>query len=162
MQIHRNPMAKWASFFEHLYICQKYPFSLKARRQASRLPPAAFFPEKWPLLKEPQRPYDQNGGSIAPRSLIFDPIAKETVYQKTHILRGRRRRRRRKNFPSQPDPIPSRRDIISRSGPAPHSDLEIRDVGFPGTVHSLSTYQKEIWDVWGKVIIRGVIDLRKC
>ena len=36
--------------------------------------------------KEPQRPYDQNGGSIAPRSLIFDPIAKETVYQKTHIL----------------------------------------------------------------------------
>ena len=39
-------MAKWASFFEHLYICQKYPFSLKARRRASRLPPAAFFREK--------------------------------------------------------------------------------------------------------------------
>ena len=34
----------------------------------------------------------------------------------------RRRRRRRKNFPSRPDPIPSRRDNISRSGPAPHSD----------------------------------------
>ena len=36
--------------------------------------------------KEPQRPYDQNGGSIAPRSLIFDPFAKETVFQRTHIL----------------------------------------------------------------------------
>ena len=37
--------------------------------------------KKQPLFlyteKEPQRPYDQNGGSIAPRSLIFDPIAKE-------------------------------------------------------------------------------------
>ena len=32
--------------------------------------------------KEPQRPYDQNGGSIAPRSLIFDPFAKETVSPK--------------------------------------------------------------------------------
>ena len=37
--------------------------------------------------------------------------------------RRRRRRRLRNNFPSQPDPIPSRRDIISRSGPAPHSDF---------------------------------------
>ena len=38
--------------------------------------------------KDAQRPYDQNGGSIALRSLIFDPIAKETVYQKTHVLGG--------------------------------------------------------------------------
>ena len=30
------------------------------------------------------------------------------------------------------------------------------------TVDSLSTYQKEFWGVWRKVIIRGVIDLRKC
>ena len=41
----------------------------------------------WYIEKEPQRPYDQNGGSIAPRSPIFDPIAKEPVYQKhTHTL----------------------------------------------------------------------------
>ena len=46
--------------------------------------------------KEPQHPYDQNGGSITPRSLIFDPFAKETVSPKTHILGGRRRRRRRR------------------------------------------------------------------
>ena len=58
--------------------------------------PTSLYPDKpspkndpffWYIEKEPQRPYDQNGGSIAPRSLIFDPIAKETVYQKTHILR---------------------------------------------------------------------------
>ena len=30
--------------------------------------------------KDAQRPYDQNGGGIALRSLVFDPIAKETVY----------------------------------------------------------------------------------
>ena len=42
----------------------------------------------WYIGKEPQRPYDQDGGSIAPRSLIFDPVAKETVYQKTYILWG--------------------------------------------------------------------------
>ena len=57
--------------------------------------PTSLYPDKpspkndpffWYIEKEPQRPYDQNGGSIAPRSLIFDPIAKETVYQKTHIL----------------------------------------------------------------------------
>ena len=57
--------------------------------------PTSLYPDKpspkndpffWYIEKEPQRPYDQNGGSIALRSLIFDPIAKETVYQKTHIL----------------------------------------------------------------------------
>ena len=42
--------------------------------------------------------------------------------------RRRRRRRRRKNFPAQPDPIPSRRDNISRSGPAPHSDVVLRNI----------------------------------
>ena len=36
--------------------------------------------------KEPRRPYDQNGGSIALRSLIFDPFAKETVFQKHTFL----------------------------------------------------------------------------
>ena len=48
--------------------------------------PTSLYPDKpspkndpffWYIEKEPQRPYDQNGGSIAPRSLIFDPIAKE-------------------------------------------------------------------------------------
>ena len=41
----------------------------------------------------------------------------------TRWVGWRRRLRRWKNFTSQPDPIPSRRDIISRSGPAPHSDF---------------------------------------
>ena len=95
----------------------------------------------WHIEKEPQRPYDQNGGSIALPSLIFDPIAKETVYQKhTHFM-GLRRRRRQKNFPTRPDPISSRRDIISRSGPAPHSDIYNRArpmlVGVRGAICSL-------------------------
>ena len=62
---------------------------------ALSLGPTFLYPDKpspkndplfWYIEKEPQRPYDQNGGSIVPRSLIFDPIAKETVYQKAHIL----------------------------------------------------------------------------
>ena len=50
------------------------------------------------IQKEPQRWYDQNGGSIAPRSLVLDPIAKETVYKKhtqkrkTHFRDGGGRR----------------------------------------------------------------------
>ena len=57
--------------------------------------PTSLYPDKpsskndlffWYIEKAPQRPYDQNGGSIALRSLIFDPIAKENVYQKTRIL----------------------------------------------------------------------------
>ena len=57
--------------------------------------PTSLYPDKpspkndpffWYIGKEPQRPYDQNGGSIALRLIIFDPIPKETVYQKRHIL----------------------------------------------------------------------------
>ena len=33
------------------------------------------------FLEDAQRPYDQNGGSIAPRSFISDLIAKEAVYK---------------------------------------------------------------------------------
>ena len=129
--------------------------------------PTSLYPDKpspkndpffWYIEKEPQRPYDQNGGSIAPRSLIFDPIAQETVYQKTHISGGRRRRRRRrKNFPSQPDPIPSRRDIISRSGQAltPIYCYPLKKKCFEGE----SSPIKDPWggvEPWG----RGVIQLQ--
>ena len=41
--------------------------------------------QKMVFVKDAQHPYHQHGGSIAPRSLIFDPIAKEAVSQKTHI-----------------------------------------------------------------------------
>ena len=58
-------------------------------------------------LKDAQRPYDQNGCSIAPRSLIFDPIAKETVYTKTHILKGSAAMTKAEEFPvpARPHPI---------------------------------------------------------
>ena len=62
-------MAKWASFFEHLYICQKYPFSLKARRQASRLPPAAFFLENDPFFSLKAR---RQASRLAPAAFFLE------------------------------------------------------------------------------------------
>ena len=54
-----------------------------------------------------QRPYDQNGGSLAPRSLIFGPIAKETVYQKSaQFKRGAATTERAEEFPGPTKPHP--------------------------------------------------------
>ena len=98
-------------------------FSLKIPESPPACPQGLFFPQKsrfrhqrarrgFFFLKKTRFRHQR------PRRGFFFP-------QKTHFFRGRRRRRRRrrrKNFPAQPDPIPSRRDNISRSGPAPHSD----------------------------------------
>ena len=93
-----NEFVSQRSYF--LLASLNYLMNLFPRRSyfllAISMGPTSLYPDKpspkndpffWYIEKEPQRPYDQNGGSIAPRSLIFDPIAKETVYQKTHILR---------------------------------------------------------------------------
>ena len=58
---------------------------------------------------------------VSRRDLSYSTLSRRKPFPKKHTFWGRRRRRR-KNFPSQPDPIPSRRDNISRSGPVPHSD----------------------------------------
>ena len=63
---------------------------------------------------------------VSHRDLSYSTLSRRKPFPKnTHIFGGRRRRRR-KNFLSQPDPIPSRRANISRSGPAPHSDIYIQ------------------------------------
>ena len=91
--------------------------------------PTSLYPDKpspkndpffWYIEKEPQRPYDQNGGSIAPRSLIFDPIAKETVYQKTHILGVATTTAASEEFPvpARPHPITQGYHIQFRSSPS--------------------------------------------
>ena len=91
-----NEFVSQRSYF--LLASLNYLMNLFPRRSyfllASSMGPTFLYPEKnppendpifWYIEQEPQRPYDHNGGSIAPSSLIFDPIAKETVYQKTHI-----------------------------------------------------------------------------
>ena len=92
-----NEFVSQRSFF--LLASLNYLMNLFPRRSyfllAISMGPTSLYPDKpspkndpffWYIEKEPQRPYDQNGGSIAPRSLIFDPFAKETVSQKTRIL----------------------------------------------------------------------------
>ena len=72
------------------------------------------------MKKEPQRLYDQNGGSIALRSLSFDPIAKETVYQKIHFFSGARTTAATEEFPdpARPHPIPQGYHIPFGSSPS--------------------------------------------
>ena len=92
-----NEFVSQRSYF--LLASLNYLMNLFPRRSylllAISMGPTSLYPDKpspkndpffWYIEKEPQRPYNQNGGSIAPRSLIFDLIAKETVDQKTHIL----------------------------------------------------------------------------
>ena len=92
-----NEFVSQRSYF--LLASLNYLMNLFPRRSyfllAISMGPTSLYPDKpspkndpffWYIEKEPQRPYDQNGGSIAPRSLIFDPIAKETVYQKSPRL----------------------------------------------------------------------------
>ena len=57
---------------------------------------------------------------MAPRSLIFDPIPKETVYQKTHFLRGATTTAAAEEFPvpARPHPITQGYHIPFGSSPS--------------------------------------------
>ena len=94
-----NEFVSQRSYF--LLASLNYLMNLFPRRSyfllAISMGPTSLYPDKpspkndpffWYIEKEPQRPYDQNGGSIAPRSLIFDPFVNETVSQQTHVLGG--------------------------------------------------------------------------